>query len=467
MNTYDKALKKIEHDKKCLCPCIVPISQGLTGPTGPTGPSGISPTILGSYDTKEAFLEAHPTGEPGNCYIVGEDLYIWSVSSNEWNDVGNMRGPIGEVGPQGLQGPPGDQGVMGPQGPQGVQGPQGLPGDIGPTGPQGPIGPQGKQGEIGPAGPTGPSGTSVTILGYYDTFQELEANHPEGSIGQSYLVGSNLYVWSDENSKWEDVGVIRGPQGLQGERGPQGEAGPPGPEGPKGEKGDQGLQGIRGLQGERGPQGEQGEPGIQGPRGLQGPEGPPGEQGKQGVQGPKGDTGPMGPAGPQGPAGSLEIPTGFFVTTSEDLLGSDGVVPTGERVPLRITVQDSDGRYYLSDVNNTITFLKEGLYKVTFTVVAHAVKQEPAVQGQTVISLGFKKIDEDPVYVACSVWGSTSMSSVLVGQGIINLPYSKQLFELVNLSKVSISVQSPGLNYLSTESSFASPVVSIMIEALK
>lgn len=90
----------------------------------------------------------------------------------------------------------------------------------------GPTGPQGIQGEIGP---TGPAGSSVSVLGTYDTKEELEREHPIGRTDDSYLVDGNLYVWSDNDQKWEDIGNIKGPTGPRGEigpTGPQGEAGP-------------------------------------------------------------------------------------------------------------------------------------------------------------------------------------------------------------------------------------------------
>ena len=37
-DSYERALKKIEHDKKCKPSCFSQV--GPTGPTGPTGPSG-------------------------------------------------------------------------------------------------------------------------------------------------------------------------------------------------------------------------------------------------------------------------------------------------------------------------------------------------------------------------------------------------------------------------------------------
>ncbi len=194
MDTYEKALKKIEHDRKCIPDCFSYISQipsqGNIGPTGPTGPQGeIGPTgpqgiqglqgiqgmqgipgssvsIKGSFATIDDLINAHPIGTPTDSYLVGDDLYIWSDNENKWINLGTIRGPQGIPGPmgiQGIQGIPGPQGIegqTGPQGPQGKEGPQGEIGPTGPTGPrglEGPIGPQGIQGPIGDTGPQGPA----------------------------------------------------------------------------------------------------------------------------------------------------------------------------------------------------------------------------------------------------------------------------------------------------------------------
>lgn len=39
-------------------------------------------------------------------------------------------------------------------------------------------------------------GTSFTVLGSYDTLEELMAAHPTGNLGDGYLVGGYLYVWN-------------------------------------------------------------------------------------------------------------------------------------------------------------------------------------------------------------------------------------------------------------------------------
>ena len=200
------------------------------------------------------------------------------------------KGDTGAQGPQGIQGVKGERGyVLVPaidddgiiswsiqeptntvpasrniRGPQGIQGIQGVKGDQGETGATGPQGIQGVQGPQGVAGKDGADGKSFTILGMYATLQELLAAHPTGNAGDAYAVGTaasnTVYNWNTEESIWEDLGPLRGPQG------PQGEQGVPGP---------QGEQGVQGATGPQGVQGVQGEQGIQGPEGPQGPKGDP------------------------------------------------------------------------------------------------------------------------------------------------------------------------------------------------
>ncbi|MDR2267263.1 MAG: hypothetical protein LBE09_06770 [Christensenellaceae bacterium] len=273
--------------------------QGVKGDIGPQGPQGVQ-------------------GDQGPQGATG------------------AQGPIGNIGPQGAKG---DPGPAGPQGPKGNTGDEGPVGAQGPTGPQGTIGPTGAQGIQGPAGANGKDGTGVSILGSYATQAALTAAHPTGNRGDAYMVGDDLYVWSQTATAWENVGNIRGPVGPQG---PQGVAG---------------TQGAKGDTGSTGPQGPKGDQGAVGP---QGPQGPKGDTGNTGPQGPKGDQGAVGPQGPQGPQGvagvsgaqsSFIIP---FASTKSALLTSaaSGVPTNGALLTYGSdvnTVALSNGNIVLSD----------------------------------------------------------------------------------------------------------------------
>lgn len=63
---------------------------------GEPGKDGTSVTILGSYGTEDELIEAHPTGNIGDSYIVQGDLYVWDGIS--WTNVGKIQGPQGNDG---------------------------------------------------------------------------------------------------------------------------------------------------------------------------------------------------------------------------------------------------------------------------------------------------------------------------------------------------------------------------------
>ena len=168
---------------------------------------------------------------------------------------------------------------------------------VAPTGPTGPLGPTGAQGV---SGPTGPAGSGVSVLGSYATLELLQADNPTGSVGDSYLVGFNLYIWNDLNSVWSNAGPFVGPTG------PTGGTGPTGP----------GITGPTGVAGPTGPSG--------------GPTGPTGATGATGLTGPTGPTGALGLTGPTGAASNVTGPTGPTGPTGASVTGPTGSTgPTG------------------------------------------------------------------------------------------------------------------------------------------
>lgn len=105
---------------------------GQTGATGDTGATGTATTIKGSYNSYEELIHEHPTGNPGDNYLVNGSLYVWN--SNAWENVGNIKGETGAKGSKG------DTGDTGPQGVKGDTGNTGATGATGATGPKGDTG---------------------------------------------------------------------------------------------------------------------------------------------------------------------------------------------------------------------------------------------------------------------------------------------------------------------------------------
>lgn len=65
-------------------------------------------------------------------------------------------------------------------------------------------------------GDKGDQGASLTLKGRLDTVAELEEADPQGSIGDAYIVGRNIYFWSDTSLSWVDGGEFCGPKGDTG-----------------------------------------------------------------------------------------------------------------------------------------------------------------------------------------------------------------------------------------------------------
>ncbi len=333
--------------------------QGLTGEQGPQGPKGDKgedAAIVKLKGTKATEADLPAFGNAvADAWVVQENNHVWVwTSDGAWEDIGPVQGPKGDqgdVGPQGPQGQKGDQGPIGPdgapgpagaEGPQGIQGPIGPKGDKGDTGLTGPVGPQGP---VGPKGDRGETGYGARVLGTKGSTVDLPAT---GTPGDAWIIVPNLYVWSQSDAQWINVGPYVGPKGDKGDTGdvgatgPKGDTGADGPQGPQGDVGPQGPAGADGAQGPEGPMGvalvpkgtvasqaalptgashgdyyttdDTGEGfafdgsgwinlGVM--RGPQGDQGPQGLQGDTGPQGPKGDTGLTGPTGPQGPQGEM------------------------------------------------------------------------------------------------------------------------------------------------------------------
>ena len=146
-------------------------SQGMTGATGPAGQDGTSVTISGSVANAAALPTGLGLGDAGDGYLTDNDghLHVWSGSS--WTDVGEIRGPQGATGPQGVAG---SAGVTGATGSAGATGAQGNAGAAGAAGPAGPSGATGAQGPTGVTGATGPAG-ATTIAGISGLQTALDA----------------------------------------------------------------------------------------------------------------------------------------------------------------------------------------------------------------------------------------------------------------------------------------------------
>lgn len=184
--------------------------EGPTGPQGPRGPKGIdgnSFVIQDIYPTLGALKQAFPEGNEYAYQVTAEnnEIFIWSERTGDWESLGELQGPVGPAGPQGIQGPVGPrgpegvQGIQGPVGPEGPAGPAGPQGDAGPEGPAGAQGPAGPQGGIGPQGPEGPIGPNGNDgKSAYQSAVEAGYSGTETAFNQALVNMPNAVLKSDK-----------------------------------------------------------------------------------------------------------------------------------------------------------------------------------------------------------------------------------------------------------------------------
>ena len=77
-------------------------ADGGPGPRGEPGPPGAGFAILGLFPTVEDLKQAHPAGNAGDAYAVGDSaentIYIWDADAGDWADIGGMTGNGGGAG---------------------------------------------------------------------------------------------------------------------------------------------------------------------------------------------------------------------------------------------------------------------------------------------------------------------------------------------------------------------------------
>jgi len=248
--------------------------RGSTGPTGPTGPTG----IRGSTGTQIAVLgtledvselpdgtDPNNPNNPGDAYIVGDDLWVWSINDG-WVNAGSSRGV-------GVPSGGGTGQILAKFSTEDYEtewvNPTGFLEDLQDVTLDNP-----QEGEA--LVYSAALGQWINIKD--DAKFEVSANAPENPVGGDIwfrtVDGSAYLYYIDEDSEqWVQIGGAQGPVGPPG--------GPPGPTGPPG-------------------------PSVTGPAGPPGPTGPEG--------GPTGPTGPIGPTGPafgEGLADLTDVILGF------------------------------------------------------------------------------------------------------------------------------------------------------------
>ena len=171
---------------------------------------------------------------------------------------------------------------------------------------------------------------------------------------------------------------------------------------------------------------------------------------------------PQGPTGPIGPAGTNIARSAYLATFNNGTIANGLAVPENDRLPIDREELDISQLIDLNTSEETIKFNIEGYYKVTFTVSAYVLHSTNSTfdPNTDFVSLGFKKVGTDDVYIGASGFVPDEIAIQLVGQGIISVN------DVVNLSKQNIYLKTPDLPNIGSTSYFSNPLVTIVIEYL-
>lgn len=190
-------------------------------------------------------------GENGGYYTPSVDAsgnLTWAASAGGMPPVAsaNIKGAKGDKGDTGADGAPGTQGPAGAdggyytptvdtsgnltwagskagmpsvsganiRGPQGEQGPAGQDGAQGPAGQDGAQGPEGEQGPKGERGPQGPAGAAATINGVNALTLNATGGLSGSQSGSTYTLDGSTFVQKTANLSGTDYTAIRA-RGIQ------------------------------------------------------------------------------------------------------------------------------------------------------------------------------------------------------------------------------------------------------------
>ena len=104
-------------------------------------------------------------------------------------------------------------------------------------------------------------------------------------------------------------------------------------------------------------------------------------------------------------------------------------------------------------------------YRVDFSVYACSINDTDYVKSRDIVSIGFKKPNENTVYAGASIWSDNQLPTAIVGSGIFSTALQDDTFEFVNVGKREIYLNSPAVE--EEVSFFANPLVVIVIQRLK
>lgn len=170
---------------------------------------------------------------------------------------------------------------------------------------------------------------------------------------------------------------------------------------------------------------------------------------------------------PAGPTGPSPISKSAYLVTFNDGTSKDGIiVPTNKALPINYKELDLTNLITLDTTNNTIKFNSAGYYKLTFIVSAYVKKDTTFNPNTDFVSIGFRKLDTDNIYIGASSWINDDTAKQITASGIMAIENPNNIYELVNLGQKDICLFTPDLLNIKSSSYFTNSLVTVIVEYL-
>lgn len=171
---------------------------------------------------------------------------------------------------------------------------------------------------------------------------------------------------------------------------------------------------------------------------------------------------------PKGEDGNNVPLKSAYIVTFNDGKTPDGIeVLSNGVIPLKRVELDTNDLIELDTTTGIIKFNSMGYYKITFTISAYPEVHDPDFDPtRDIVSVGFREVNTDNVYVGLGAFVYNGESMLLSTSGIISVVDTSVMYELANLGKYTIYLESPDINNILSNSYFANPLVTMVIDYL-
>lgn len=170
------------------------------------------------------------------------------------------------------------------------------------------------------------------------------------------------------------------------------------------------------------------------------------------------------PKGDKGEDGPNKIRCAYLVTFNET---GEVSVDKNNSIPITRKEIDSTNLVSLNSEENEISFNTVGYYKISIIASAYVKKASTSFDEKTdFASVAFREKNTDNIYIGASKWIKDEIPSQIKAEGVVAVVSEDTKYELVNVGNQILYLNSPDLNYISSNSYFTNSLVTINIEYL-